>query len=270
MVNRVHSVLYLPDNDRIYEDDDDHETNIDIKGKVIVKYKDKRTGEEISDRVNKTGKVGTEFDVSEDKKEISGYTLIEEPAEKTGVYKETVQEKIYYYAKNTKVHVTYVEKSTGKEIADDETILGYVGKSYETVKKEITNYRFVESTSNTSGTMKEGTIEVIYYYEANGYRYKVEYYYDGIMDSSKTETHTAKYGEIISTYTDKNKSGYRFEKTEYLPLTISDNESKNIIKVYYIKDDKDKKTLKYTVEYYKDGVKQEVDTQIVLVQDFGI
>ena len=48
--------------------------------------------------------------VTEDKKEIPGYTLIEEPEEPTGTYKEEKQEKVYYYAKNTKVIVKILRK----------------------------------------------------------------------------------------------------------------------------------------------------------------
>jgi len=68
MLNKVHSAIYLPGENRLEENDDEHETEITIDGKAIVKYIDKNTGREISSSVTKTGKVGTEFDVSEDKK----------------------------------------------------------------------------------------------------------------------------------------------------------------------------------------------------------
>ena len=270
-VNRVKGYVYFPNKNIKKENDAEHTTNINVNGNLHVRYIDKNTGEEITDSVTKIGKVGTEFDVSEDKKEIEKYVLIEEPAEKTGKYTEKDQERIYYYAKKSGtgtgeelgvgVHVTYIDKATGKEIADDEKIEGYVGKLYETEKKIIDKYRFVESTNNTSGQMKESTIEVIYYYESNVYGYKVQYYYDGKIDANNTEINTGIYGDVITKYEDKNKDGYRFEKTQNLPLTISDKEDTNIIKVYYIKDNEDKKTLNYKVEYYKDGEKQEQDTQ---------
>ena len=60
---------------------------------VVVKYVDKYTGEEISDSKIKEGIIGDTFDVTEDKKEIDGYTLVEEPAEKTGKYTVEPQEK---------------------------------------------------------------------------------------------------------------------------------------------------------------------------------
>ena len=145
-----------------------------IPGTVVVKYVDKNTGEEISDSKTKEGIIGDTFDVTEDKKDIEGYTLIEEPAEKTGVYTAETQEKIYYYAKNTKVIVKYLEQDdTPEDIADnkvlseEKTMLGYEGESYSTIKEEIAGYTFVESTDNTKGTMQRDEIVVIYYYAPN-------------------------------------------------------------------------------------------------------
>ena len=77
------------------------------------------------------------------------------------------------------------------------------------------------------------------------YTYKVEYYYDGVIDNTKTFTSTAKFGTKITTYTDKNIDGYKKGKEENLPLTISDDENKNVIKVYYVKDN-----FKYHYDYY--------------------
>ena len=44
-------------------------------------------------------------------------------------------------------------------------------------------------------------------------------------------------------YTDKNITGYKFAKVEGLPLEISANAADNVIKVYYVKDDSQKKEL---------------------------
>ncbi len=85
-------------------------TMVKIPSTVIVKYVDKNTGEEISDEKEKEGIIGDPFDVTDDVKDIEGYTLVEEPEEKIGTYTPEVQEKIYYYAKNTSVLVKYLEK----------------------------------------------------------------------------------------------------------------------------------------------------------------
>lgn len=64
-----------------------------------------------------------------------------------------------------KVTVKYIDKSTGKEIIKTVVINGSVDDKYKTVLKQFANYRFLESTGNTSGTMTEEDITVIYYYE---------------------------------------------------------------------------------------------------------
>ena len=144
-----------------------------VPGTVTVKYIDKYTGEEIDDRVEKDGVIGTKYDVTEDKKEIAGYTLIEEPEEKEGTYTEEPQEKIYYYAKNTNVIVKYLEKDETESNADNTVVAeevrieGYEGKEYTTEEKTVPNYTFVEVDGETEGTMTSKSIEVIYYYAPN-------------------------------------------------------------------------------------------------------
>ena len=141
-----------------------------IPGKVIVRYKDKATGEEISEAKEKEGIIGDNFDVTVDEKEIQGYTLVEEPEEKTGTYTPEVQEKTYYYAKNTRVIVKYLEKDNTSDDSDnkvlsDEIILGgYEGKSYTTNSKEIEGYTLVETKGDLSGTMAREEKVVVYYY----------------------------------------------------------------------------------------------------------
>ena len=77
------------------------------------------------------------------------------------------------------------------------------------------------------------------------YNYTVEYYYDNVRDNTKTETETATYGDVINSYIDKVKDGYRFDKEENKPLTVTENEATNVIKVYYVK----RTDLSYTVNY---------------------
>ena len=46
-------------------------------------------------------------------------------------------------------------------------------------------------------------------------------------------------------------------------MTISVNESENVISIYYVKDETQTHKLSYTVEYYKDGDLVKEDTQTV-------
>ncbi len=99
--------------------------------------------------------------------------------------------------------------------------------------------------------------------------YTVEYYKDGVKVDADTQTETKKV-QVLEPNTltvDKSKInttdkyyGYKLEKTDPTPIPES-IEDKGTIKVYYVKDDSQTKELSYTVEYYKDGVKVDADTQ---------
>ena len=137
------------------------------KRNVIVKYVDQNTGEEIEDQTIKTGPEGDVYDITEEEKELDGYTLIKVPKQTEGEYTEEDAEVTYYYAKNTEVSVKYIDGDTGKDIDEDENyeIKGYVGKDYKADSKEFKDYKLIGYTDNTEGTMTLDEQEVVYYYE---------------------------------------------------------------------------------------------------------
>ena len=99
--------------------------------------------------------------------------------------------------------------------------------------------------------------------------YTVEYYKDGekVDTDTQTETKTVQVLEPDTLAVDRSKInttdkyyGYKLEKTDPAPIPESIKD-KGVIKVYYVKDDGQTKDLSYTVEYYKDGVKVDTDTQ---------
>ena len=100
-------------------------------------------------------------------------------------------------------------------------------------------------------------------WQIKSYNYTVEYYIDGEINNDLTKTDTAEYNATISTYEDRCPSGYKLEKTENLPLTISAVAADNVIKVYYVKD-----SYGYSVEYYIDGTKNDSMT-VTDSADFG-
>ena len=65
-----------------------------------------------------------------------------------------------------KVKIRYVEKETGKDLAEAKEIRGKVGTDYKTDAIEINGYTNVSSTENTTGKITEAEQEVIYYYES--------------------------------------------------------------------------------------------------------
>ena len=172
-----------------------------------------------------------------------------------------------YYTKKTDLSykVNYIDIDTDEviktqKIVNNVTFEQVINSADEVVP--ISGYDFVEAdkTSITIGT-EENVINL--YYEKGTFRYTVEYYFQNVKDNSLTETINAKYLDEISTYEDKVKTGYKFDRVEGITLTIGVNEAANLIKVYYVIDDSQRKDISYTVEYYKEGRKVDADTQVV-------
>ena len=134
------------------------------EAKINIEYRDIVTGEEIAEKVIKTAKVFDLYDITENKKEIEGYTFIEEPEILTGEYTEEEQTKVYKYAKTSKVTVNYIDINTKENISESTIIDGYETKDYETEEKEFENYILVEIEGNKSGKMTREEMTVNYYY----------------------------------------------------------------------------------------------------------
>ena len=176
------------------------------------------------------------------------------------------------YVKNVAIDVTYHSNFAPDATHKDATRTGtnYSVKDYtETGLLERSGYTFAGWYTEAScdnaytGGVLMSNLHLYAKWTPKQYTYTVEYYYDGVKDASKTETGSAEFGSQVKNYTDKNTTGYKFAKVEGLPLEISANAAENVIKVYYVKDDSQKKKLQYTVEYYKDDEKVSGDTQVV-------
>ena len=148
-----------------------------------------------------------------------------------------------YYAKDeedsktTSVTVKYYYDGVEDKKASyrvDELEVGSQYKNYEDKKKEHYSLAEVKIPEKLVEDASQNVIEV--YYTRTKTIAKVQYFYDGKLDESKTENIAdLKAGDIVETYPEKNKEGYIFEKVENIPLTLGEDASKNIIKVYYVK-----------------------------------
>ena len=186
---------------------------------------------------------------------INVYYVIDETQTKELSY--TVE----YYKDGKKVaNDTQVVKET-KQVLESDTLT--VKKSEINVTNKYVGYKFEKTNPETipNSINDKGVIKV--YYVKDMFEYTINYYYNGKIDNSKIESSKAKYETVISTYPDKKEVGYKLEKTENLPLTVSEDKTKNVINVYYVTDENQTKELSYTVEYYKDGKKVANDTQVV-------
>ncbi|MCL1794622.1 MAG: hypothetical protein FWG34_12240, partial [Oscillospiraceae bacterium] len=153
----------------------------------------------------------------------------------------------------------------------DETVTGQAYGSTYTVPTTLrdkniqTGYEF-NSTDPTSGSITIGAganVIKVLYVKRSDLSYDVEYYYDGAIDSTKTDTFSNQiFGTVVSTYTDKVIDGYRLD-SDTAPITIG--AGANVIKVLYVK----RSDLSYDVEYYYDGAIDSTKTDTFSNQIFG-
>ncbi len=197
MTNQIKGKIELYETEEKDEKTVSIDTAINVQGKVIVKYIDKDTNEEII-KITKTddvgagpvsaqnektsepktygyeiiGKIGTEYET--EKKEIEGYDYIESTENERGKIKEKDTEVIYYYQKpRTKVIVKYQDRE-GKDIIEKTEIEGLLGDKYKTEQKEIDKYVYIETKGNEEGEMTREETEIIYIY-AKTAKLKVKY-----------------------------------------------------------------------------------------------
>ena len=134
----------------------------------------------------------------------------------------------YYYDENKDD-----SKTEYGQAAYQTTINGYPDKVIEgyTLDRE-------ENLPLTIDT-KDNLINV-FYAKRTDLSYVVQYYYDGVLDEDATVYYVNQtFGDKITKYIDKAKDGYTLDRVENLPLTISVDKDKNIIKVYYVNTAKD-------------------------------
>ena len=214
------------------------------------------------------GIVGEDYTTSP-KADLIGYELAVVDGEYAidgepyGTYGEYDKEIIYYYQEKTaRLIVNYFIEGTNTPLSPSLSYEVEKGESYNTeepvyIPEEYELVAQPSNKSNKSGIIEESEIVVTYYYRLKPtYEYKIEYYYDGVIDDALTQTGEAIENKVIDTYEPQLKEGYLFDHTEGLPLTISTNTHNNIIKVYY----KAREDLRYTVEYYYDGIKEDTVT----------
>ena len=160
-----------------------------------------------------------------------------------------------YYVSSVDYTINYYYDGV-LDTSKTETGSDKIGTDITYTDKNITGYKFdhASAESITIGANAEDNVINVYYIK-DSFGFTINYYYDGELDASKTETGTALYQAEIG-YTDKNITGYKFDSASAQSITISEKEEENVINVYYVKD-----SFGYTVEYYYDGVIDDSKTE---------
>ncbi|WP_195493337.1 MucBP domain-containing protein [Enterococcus gallinarum] len=130
---------------------------------VTVRYKD-TDGNELSDPTILNGKVGLPY--TSEAKEISGWYVVETPANASGIFSEEAQEVVYIYERSDAAPVTVkYQDSEGNQLSEPTVLSGKVGLPYASEAKEIPGWYVVETPANASGIFSEEAQEVVYIYE---------------------------------------------------------------------------------------------------------
>ena len=228
--------------------------------KYSVKYLEEGTDKELADTEYRDNKSYLES-YSEKAKNISGYNVVGEDTQEF-ILKEENTEIIFYYTKKADLsyRVVYYKDSLnteaiGEEVVNNQTFESIINKEDINVDlyKPLKGYNSGVIATDMPYIIIDGEniINVIYTKKDN-LTYRVEYYYDGNIDSSKTEYfENLTYGDVITNYKEKLPAGYRFV-SDTAPLIIDDTED-NVIKVYYVSEPKGNitppKTGIYTTDY---------------------
>ena len=205
-----------------------------VAGGVIENHIDITTNEILASEEHQ-GNVGDLYDIPS--REFEGYDLVIEdengnsmlPTNAKGEMTEEQTVVNYYYIKQAKVKVEYIDKQTGEKL-DEEEIKGHIGDSYDTEEKEFDGYELVEKPSNSTGEMTEEETVVKYYY-ARKAEVEVKYLEKGteyeIAEREKLEGYV---GDNYET-TQKDIPYYKFvEKTENYKGTM---QKEKITVIYY-------------------------------------
>lgn len=135
-----------------------------------------------------------------------------------------------------RTYVTDAEVNNARITVADYTTLGLPAREGYTFagwkNKEGTSF----SANDSARVNKDDSNDLYAQWTINRYNYTVEYYIDNEKKDSMTETAQADFGDTINSYTDKCPTGYAFDKVDNLPLTIGEDESANVIKVFYKKN----------------------------------
>ena len=193
--------------------------------------------------------------------EVEGYNAVA-PTTQTIEIKENGNEINFYYTKRNDLSYTvkYLEQGTNKKLQEEKTVNN---RTYKEVIEEraidIAGYK-IEGENTQSIEIGVGINEIIFYYsKRTDIEYRVEYYYDGVKDESKTEVYTGTYEEQITEYEEKITEKYELEKVENLPLTIGVNEEENVIKVWYVR-----KEARVIVHHYIQGTTDKISADVVI------
>ena len=139
------------------------------------------------------------------------------------------------YTKRTDLSYTvkYLEEGTEKVLAEEKVVPNQTFlDSYTETAKTITGYNVVGEPTKTGTIDSEDLVVTFYYTLRNDLSYRVEYYFDDVINDEMTKYYeNIEFGTVIKDYDKIDVDGYEFVKDS--GSIVVDVDTDNVIKVYY-------------------------------------
>ena len=179
VTNKVRAEINLKETNKKITENNTKEIPAEIGSKVTVKYvlKSNRSMKLKEDKVI-TGHVGDAYqttipnDIDQD-----AYEFVEVEGNENGKISQEEKVITYLYKKKFgKVVVSYVEKSTGMKLQNDEVIKGNINEPYNAEGKEIEYYNLVstEKSENVKPVITEEDQKITHYYEKKVFNIEID------------------------------------------------------------------------------------------------
>ena len=169
--------------------------------------------------------------------------------------------------------VKYFDKDTNTQIQSPKVVNNQVFNTQIIASseiKDITGYNFDHLNVDKLSIGTGQNVIIVYYSKVTGLSYKVNYL---LLDNDEDDSNNVKLAEskigsnktykdeINPTNEEKVIIGYKVAKYSSNPLVITTDESKNVLNIYYEKDESQTKDINYTIEYYKEDISVPTDIE---------
>lgn len=231
-------------------------------GGVDIRYVDQVSGSEIYSTIHFDGVEGTSY--TSEAKDISGYELVKTPERASGqmsVDKITIE---YEYRKLSNVVVKYMDLINNIEISELTSVTYKEGDTYTTQAKQIDKYELVNTPQNSSGTLGNTNITVIYGYKRISNGVDVRYINQVTGEEISLTEHIDGLEDDNYSVTSKDIPGYELVLTpanisgemtaDKITVTFEYRKLSNVI-IRYIDANSNEEIENETVNSYKEGDK---------------
>ena len=170
--------------------------------KVIAKYVNELTNEQIANTETITGLYGQKYETK--LKKISEYEFTKVNGEAKGTMNGKDIVVTYYYKHKNKVIVNYIDKDT-KEKIDVISQSVYEGDTYTSTERSYEDYELVEKPSNETVKIQRNDITLNYYYKKLKFNLQIEMNLDKALVNGNYYGLNGKLGKIETEIRDANK-----------------------------------------------------------------